>query len=754
MAAPHTFLDILANPQVRDAYLAGRITLVFSSDLATILWANGAGARFMGFATVADSINVASGFEPAICEEVEAGLQHGAPVRISGRPWGGEFLVNTIVIEQLGPVVFLRSVGAAQGGSGVDLTEGLSDETTEAAVLDLSGQAVRSSAGFDPDWFDTGELAALLREAHADGGVKKRFLAKNSAVAVGVLRLSAAPALFLLIAARPEAVDEQLKRTKESALTRQEREAFSAIARHLQADIFAAAPPADREERPPAVSAPAMQPVAARLDGQGAPGPGMPLLLAQLPLPVLVYRENEVLFANQAFLTLTGYETVEAFCQVVKPAAQMQQWSMLNEITTPGGIAMPVSVQRQSVVWQDGHSAMMGSFISPAIAEGGAGVAKAGSDIAEVEMLKDRTIELSALLNMISDGVLVLDGSGVVASVNETACRMFGFAASTMRGQSFRRYFAGKSVEVIARALATARVNNRRLAADAGQEADGVAADGKALKLHIRLGRMEKGEGYFLLVRDLTPVHNAVSGLLRERYQAEEASWRKSRCLALVSEEVGPSLNAIVKLSQIMLAEKHGAFANEHYRKFVQDILRAGQHITARMNDVQQVLKKEEAAREPEIKPVSLVNVVNGVLEQMMPQANASRIIIRSGLAADLPAIAVDRQALKQIVVNLLSNAIRFTPQGGQIVISAYHQAEAVLLRIRDTGIGMTADEINSLMQSDTAAAGHGSSGSGLQRARALAAANQARFVLHSEPGKGTVAELVFRVAQKAQAAS
>jgi len=746
MAAAHTFLDILANPQVRDAYLAGRITLVFSRDLATILWANGAGARFMGFATVADSINVTSRFDPAICEEVEAGLQHGAPVRISGQPWDGEFLVNTIIIEQLGPVVFLRSVGAAQGSGGVDLTEGLSDETTEAAVLDLSGQAVRSSAGFDPDWFDTGELAALLREAHADGGVKKRFLAKNSAVAVGVLRLSVAPALFLLIAARPEAGDKQSQAAKESALTLQEREAFSAIARHLQADIFAAAPPASREDDVlPVVSVPAVKPVAARLDEQGAPDPAAPLLLAQLPLPVLIYRDNDVLFANQAFLTLTGYETVEAFCQVVKPAAQVQQWSMLNEIITPAGLAMPVSVQRQSVIWQDGHSAMMGSFISPA-AEGAARVEKSERDTAEVEMLKDRTIELSALLNMISDGVFVVDGSGVVASVNETACRMFGFTASAMRGQPFHRYFSGKSVEIIAQALATAKISNRRLAADTGQEVDGITADRKTLKLHIRLGQMEKGEGYFLLIRDLTPVHNAVSGLLRERYQAEEASWRKSRCLALVSDEISPSLNAIVKLAHIMLAEQHGSLGNESYRKFVQDILRAGQHITARMKDVQQVLKKEEAAREPEIKPVSLVNALNEVVGQMMPQANANRIIIRSGLAADLPAIAIEQQALRQIFVNLLSNAIRFTPQGGQIVISAYHQAEVVLLRIRDTGIGMTADEINRVMQSDPAATGQ-QSGSGLRRAKALAAANQTRFTLHSEPGKGTVAELVFRVA-------
>jgi len=112
MVAPHAFLDVLANPQVRDAYLAGRIDIILSADFETILWANGAGARFMGLRNVADSIGIDSGFDRLTRHQIEAGLDSDAPVRVSGIPRGEAFLVNEVNLAPLGDVVFLRSVAA------------------------------------------------------------------------------------------------------------------------------------------------------------------------------------------------------------------------------------------------------------------------------------------------------------------------------------------------------------------------------------------------------------------------------------------------------------------------------------------------------------------------------------------------------------------------------------------------------------------------------------------------------------------
>jgi len=902
MAAPHAFLDILANPQVRDAYLAGRISIILSADLGTILWTNGAGARFMGFRTVAESINVGSGFDRLTCHQVEAGLSGMRPVRIRGIPQAQSFLVNAILIEQLGQVIFLRSAVPAVAENGVvDLTDGLSDETTQAAVLDLSGRVVSASPDFDPYLFAKEELSALLQEAYRDVGVKKRFLAENENRPVGVLKLSDEPVIFLLIAAKssmhenktaaeqkfvfkphklplrfvwkidaegrftevspeleevvghkyadiiglsfadlaadwkmdrdgavrvllrsynawsgrsldwpvedektrvsvelaalpvyspdrvfsglrgfgvinavvkPEAADmADTGKTVAGGLSPQEHEAFSTIARHLRADILAVG---EGQEPAPVVgdnfgeNDAGVRNIAAwpietaendRQEGNDMPPLDKLFPLNQLPVAVLVYRDARALFINQAFLDMVGYFSADAFRQAGVLTDVLDEWIPRNIIRMASGDIVPVDISVRQIAWEDGRLAYMASFIR-ATADG---PQRAGKT--EMEALEYKSGQLAALLNMVSDGIIILDSAGIVASANETAVRMFGFSSGHMNGQLFSRFFTEKSLEVIRLGFHAAKQEGRRLVAGEGQEVEGMTARGDVLKLRVNFGRMELDDSYFLMVRDMTRFHAIIANLIRERGQAEEALQKKARYLALVSHEIRTPINAVIGLSQLMLEEKSEPLLNNRYRDYLGDIVRSGEHIMTLLNDLLQVSKSEEDQVKLDVKPVSLPVILNEVLGLMMPQANASRVIIRSGVSDDLPSITADARSVKQILLNLLSNAIRFTPQDGQIVISAYHhrQPNEVLLRIRDTGVGMSQMELQEAMQpyrqikrkdmpaNKSAAEG---TGLGLPLTRAMAEANNARFTMHSRPGKGTIAEITFMVAAQRPAAS
>ena len=136
----------------------------------------------------------------------------------------------------------------------------------------------------------------------------------------------------------------------------------------------------------------------------------------------------------------------------------------------------------------------------------------------------------------------------------------------------------------------------------------------------------------------------------------------------------------------------------------------------------------------------------------MQPQANRERVIIRSSFASRLPDVVADPRSVRQIALNLLSNAVRYTQAGGQVIVStAYEPSGDVVMRVRDTGIGMTHGEIEQALkpfkQINTLKRPRGDgTGLGLPLTKAMVEANRARFIINSTPGEGTLVEVSFPV--------
>jgi signal transduction histidine kinase len=266
----------------------------------------------------------------------------------------------------------------------------------------------------------------------------------------------------------------------------------------------------------------------------------------------------------------------------------------------------------------------------------------------------------------------------------------------------------------------------------------------------MTIGRLPNDSGFCAVVRDITPWKRAEEELTQARAQAERASSQKTEFLARVSHEIRTPLNAIIGFSELMLDEKFGPIGNDRYKDYLRDINRSGNHVLDLVNDLLDISKIEAGQQEMSYEAVSLNDTLAETVAMMQPQANRERVIIRSSFASRLPDVVADLRSVRQIALNLLSNAIRYTPAGGQVIVStAYESSGDVVMRVRDTGIGMSQAEMEQALkpfkQINALRRPRGDgTGLGLPLTKAMVEANRARFIINSTPGEGTLVEIIF----------
>jgi signal transduction histidine kinase len=232
--------------------------------------------------------------------------------------------------------------------------------------------------------------------------------------------------------------------------------------------------------------------------------------------------------------------------------------------------------------------------------------------------------------------------------------------------------------------------------------------------------------------------------------ETQRAAAAKAEFLAKVSHEFRTPLNAITGFAEIMMGERFGPIGNERYTEYLKDIHAAGAHLVSLLNDMVDLSKVETGKLATTFLDISLNDLTHQCVGVMQPQANRARIIIRTSITPGLPRVVADERSLRQIVINLLANAIHFTGPGGQVIVStAVTDSREVVLRVRDTGAGMTEKDIQAALepfrQSATSGSwGSGGTGLGLPLTKALAEANHANFSIKSAPNAGTLVEIAF----------
>lgn len=487
-------------------------------------------------------------------------------------------------------------------------------------------------------------------------------------------------------------------------------------------------------------------------------------IIDQMPVALLVHAGDTLIHANGEFLKLTGYSSLEALGDVGGLDALLQRQELEDKTTHAGGmvvvraddVIVPVTARLQSIRFNDTSALMLA--LMPVAAE----VEPPESTTAEVLPLRPirsadqmaklqvEVEELRAILETATDGVVIIGSDREVRSMNRAASALFNFDGEDINGKPFVTLFAHESQRAILDYLSGLSGHGVASVLNDGREVIGREASGGFLPLFMTIGRLTSSNGYCAVIRDITQWKRTEDELRTAKRAAETANAHKSEFLAHVSHEIRTPLNAIIGFADMMASERLGPVGHPRYIEYSNDIGRSGRHVLDIVNDLLDISKIEAGELDLDFIAVGLNETVSEAVSLVQPQANGQRVIIRTALSQSVPQVVADLRSIKQIVLNILSNAIRFTPSGGQIVVSTAYEANgSVVLRIRDTGIGMTRPELELAMKPFRQVAGASrkrgdGTGLGLPLTKAMVDANRANFAITSAPNEGTLVEITF----------
>lgn len=250
--------------------------------------------------------------------------------------------------------------------------------------------------------------------------------------------------------------------------------------------------------------------------------------------------------------------------------------------------------------------------------------------------------------------------------------------------------------------------------------------------------------------------------LLARKYEiamtrAEAANQAKSEFLANMSHELRTPLNAINGFSEIMAGEMFGPVGDSRYKGYAADILQSGKHLLSLINDILDMAKIEAGKMTLYYEKVSLKEVCEDAIRLMRGKAEDSGLLLVLE-AQDLPDIDADQRGMKQVMLNLISNAVKFTPVGGSITVSvARHGPGRQRVAVADTGIGIAAEDLGRLARPFEQVEGQHSkttqgTGLGLALTKSLIEMHRGVMAMDSEPGAGTVVSFDMPESRPAEA--
>ena len=515
--------------------------------------------------------------------------------------------------------------------------------------------------------------------------------------------------------------------------------------------------PAAPENPAPAASGAETLDADSRADNRGD-------LLDQLPIGALVARGGEALYLNRTLLDLLGYRDLSQF-RAKSGLLQIFNGRRPEQMASPGesvalslrladGETTAVDGQVRAVEW-DGEPATLISLRRPIEAELAAKMRTLEFD---AQRRESEARELSAVLDTATDGVVMLDSRGKILSLNRPGQALFGLDQRDIAGEDFLTLFSPESRETVTAYFDGLRTNGLASLLNDGREALGRERQGRVIPLFITLGRVDSlPEAKFCAVlRDMTQWKTIERDLEEARGQAEKASALKSEFLAKISHEIRTPLNAILGFAEVILDERFGPVGNERYKEYLKDIHSSGTHVMSLINDLLDLSKIEAGKLDLDFAAVDANSIIQECVSLMQPQAAQERIIMRLSLFDKLPRIIADERSVRQIMLNLMSNAVKFNEPGGQVIVStAMNESGQAVIRVRDTGIGMSDAEISIALEPFrriSTARQTGGTGLGLPLTKALAEANRAGFSIKSRKEQGTLVEVAFPTVQAAAA--
>ena len=386
--------------------------------------------------------------------------------------------------------------------------------------------------------------------------------------------------------------------------------------------------------------------------------------------------------------------------------------------------------------------------LSPIHAEDG--VVLVAAAIRDVSAQRKVEARFKGLLEAAPDAMVIVRRDGTIVLVNGQTERLFGYS---------RDELIGEQVEVLVPQDLRAEhpeyrqsyfANPRPRAMGANIELAGRRKDGSEFPAEISLSPLDTEDGLLVsaAVRDVTDRRRIErqrgEAIAEQHRRLAEANRLKSEFLANMSHELRTPLNAIIGFTKLMHSGTVGPVSPDHH-EYLGDILTSADHLLRLINDVLDLSKVEAGKLDFHPEPLDLDTVVNEVCEILRTSASQRQIRVAREVAAELDDICLDPSRLKQILYNYLSNALKFTSEGGQVAVRALPEGDrSFRLEVEDTGIGINPEDHGRLFvefqQLDASTTKqHQGTGLGLALTKRLAVAQGGSVGVRSSPGRGSV---------------
>jgi len=352
---------------------------------------------------------------------------------------------------------------------------------------------------------------------------------------------------------------------------------------------------------------------------------------------------------------------------------------------------------------------------------------------------------LDTVLASIAQGVCVVDRDLTVQLTNDHFLDMFGFPSSyRLSGRPMADYVywsVSRWIEDESERWDAVREVLDRFSLLPEERYEETWPDGRV----VELWRKPLPDGGFVTTyTDVTDRAEAEVELIRARNVANEANRAKSEFLAIMSHELRTPLNAVIGFSEIMLTEMFGPLGHERYTEYTTDIHDSGKHLLELINDILDVAKIDVGKLAIRRQPINLRKLVKQEAGLLEPQASEAGLTLVTEFSEDLPELCADKTRLRQILINLMSNAIKFTAPGGSITVSARRaDSDAISLSVADTGIGMSPRDVLLALEpfgqiQSAMSRNHSGTGLGLTIVKRLAEMHGGQLAIDSVEGRGT----------------
>ncbi|MBD1584177.1 PAS domain-containing hybrid sensor histidine kinase/response regulator [Pseudoalteromonas sp. S16_S37] len=396
------------------------------------------------------------------------------------------------------------------------------------------------------------------------------------------------------------------------------------------------------------------------------------------------------------------------------------------------------------------------------------GIVRDISDIVEQKaLLNDQVARIKAIIETVIDGIITINEKGIIDSFNPAAEKIFGYKEQEVIGKNIKMLMPAPYQQEHDQYLVNYMTSGIKKVIGSGREVLGQRKDGSVFSMSLAVSEMLVGDKRMFtgIVRDITEqkkyeaaltqyrldleeqVQQRTSELESATKQAQSASKAKSKFLSRMSHELRTPLNAIIGFTQLLEEED----LSESQIDSLKEISTAGKDLTLMVNEILQVASVQTGSLSLSIEEVLLNENLKESINQLLPAAHQKHISISFDESTQYY-VKADYSKLKQVITNLIDNAIRYSDNNTQVTIALKKDRDSVCTHIKDTGSGISSEKLANIFEPFERGAdeysGEQGIGIGLTIAKEFIEAMDGQIDVHSSEGKGTTVTFTLPLAR------